>query len=175
MTLRYDDSREGRPVYPDAVEIGFFGSNAHPLLLGRSAQMPPLMGSPSPGFGCALLAELPYSPWRIGSRNPSLPIARSPQPRPLGRKRSRRPALRARPARALPRACPVSALHLASADPIRSLSHAVVQDGTAQSNRGKNTGISTKQPKGRSCRRCLRHSRHSVGRLRFCRLCTAAS
>ena len=136
---------------------------------------PPLMGSPGPGFGCARLAELPYSPWRIGSRNPSLPIARSPQPRPLGRKRSRRPALRARPARALPRACPVSALHLASADPIRSLSHAVVQDGTAQSNRGKNTGISTKQPKGRSCRRCLRHSRHSVGRLRFCRLCTAAS
>ena len=55
--LRYDDAREGQlgdvSFYPDAVEIGVFGSKTDPLLEGQSAQMPPAEGPPPrPGIGC---------------------------------------------------------------------------------------------------------------------------
>lgn len=48
--LRYDDGREGQLgdvlFFPDAVDIGIFGSKTDPLLAGQTAQMPCAADSP---------------------------------------------------------------------------------------------------------------------------------
>jgi hypothetical protein len=58
--LRYDDTREGelRDIahYPDAVDIGIFGSKTDPLLSGQTAQMPPsTAGVPGLASGAAAI------------------------------------------------------------------------------------------------------------------------
>ena len=89
--------------YPDAVEIGVFGSKTDPLLGSQLAQMPPAEAPPATkrrarGPSWRLPGQAPpgsqpfespsFAQWRHSSRHPSQPIARSPQPCPLGQLRS---------------------------------------------------------------------------------------
>ena len=56
--LRYDDTREGQlgdlSFYPDAVEVGIFGSKTDPFREGQTAQLPPPAdAAPGPASGSA--------------------------------------------------------------------------------------------------------------------------
>jgi hypothetical protein len=67
--LRYDDTREGQlgdlAFYPDAVEVGIFGSKTDTLRTGQTAQLPPLAAAaaapgtgPDPASGARALLEV---------------------------------------------------------------------------------------------------------------------